>query len=109
MSWSRTYSVKKFVERARNGGGRRPGEGWDARVARVHRGRRPTDSFLAAADLDIHDLIGGSLREFRRCAGDVAPLMDQLAALMHPGKSSKAVTALAPSPLRSRRALPCRR
>ena len=71
--------------------------------------RRPTDSFLAAADLDIHDPIGGSLREFRRCAGDVAPLMDQLAALMHPGKSSKAVTALAPSPLRSRRALPCRR
>lgn len=83
-TWARTFTVREFVRRSAERGGRRPDEAWERWVARVHAGRRPPDLLRGSGDSDVRDPIGGSDRAFRQCARELSSLMDQLARLVFP-------------------------
>ena len=109
-SWARTFTVTEFVRRADERGGRRPGEGCERWIARVHAGRRPTDLLRGPGDGDVRDPIGGSDREFRRCAQELSLLTEQLALLMSPRSAAEeAQVTAAPGRTRARRTFHRRR
>ncbi len=69
--WPRAFTVKEFVRRARQTGGRAPGEATAAWLDRVGAGRSPAQLLGADADDDIADPIGQPLPAFRATAAEL--------------------------------------
>jgi protein-tyrosine phosphatase len=69
--WPRAFTIKEFVRRARQAGGRGTGEPTAAWLERVGAGRRPGELLGADANDDIADPIGQPLEAFRATAAEL--------------------------------------
>lgn len=86
--FDRTFTLPDLVRRAEAAGPRRPGESLDAWLDRLGEGRTPTSVMRANPADEVVDPVGGSRRTFRRCADELADLIDRLVALAWPASAT---------------------
>jgi protein-tyrosine-phosphatase len=89
-AWSKTFTLSDLARRAASAGPRRPGEGLDSWVERVHAGRTRLSAMALATGDDIADPIGGRLRVYEATCLEIDRLVTGLAYLMCPGGGAKA-------------------
>ena len=80
--WPRCFTVKDFLVRSEQRGGRRSDEDVHAWVGRIHKDRRPTDALSGGAVMDIADPVGMSPRAFCRTAEELQAATSTLADLL---------------------------
>lgn len=103
----RTFTLPDLVARA-EAAPRRPGEAFEAWVARLAAGRSNDDVVRGDRDLQVADPMGQSKRVFRRCAAEIDAYLARFVAAGFPGENAGSGPAAAPpdedhptSPLRS--------
>lgn len=93
----RTFTLREVVRRAEAVGPRRPVdrsrpdlglEPFDAWLARVGEGRRPSDLLGSSPDDDVEDPMGMSRRAYERTAVVISDLVDRLVDLAFPAVAS---------------------
>jgi protein-tyrosine phosphatase len=89
-SFSRSFTLKELVRRGRASGARRPGEPFDAWLARVGADRRPTDLLDAGGDDEVADPYRLPMAVYERCFEEIAALVDELVELAWPAEEGVA-------------------
>lgn len=83
MLWTRTFTLKEFVQRASSMGSRE-GSVKDYMIA-LGRGRAPSEMASALpSDNDIEDPVGRPMSEYRRCAGEIRSLVEEMIEHLYP-------------------------
>jgi len=83
--YDRTYTLKELVRLGSEQGPRAAGEGLEAWLGRLHRGRDPRQHLGASALDDVADPVGQGSRVYEQTADELADLTRALADLLWPG------------------------
>ena len=82
--WSKTFTLKELVRRARQLGPRRRGEPFEAWLAAAHEGRTRQQLLGDDRNDDIADPIGGPQRAYDKTAAELEALIDAFVSLAFP-------------------------
>jgi protein-tyrosine-phosphatase len=83
-SWSRAFTLKELIRRARMVGPRRADETGRQWIARVHQGRRPADLLGASTADDVADPTNDLSTDHPRLAEELDVLVGALVDLLYP-------------------------
>jgi protein-tyrosine phosphatase len=83
-AWPRTFTLREIVRRGRSMGPRGASQPLVDWLVFVHHGRRMVDLHGKSKQDDIHDPLGGSLRDYRDSAETISDLVTELADLAWP-------------------------
>ena len=83
-AFARTFTLKELVRRGTEAGPRAPDETFADWLARVHKGRRPSDVVGLSVDDDVLDPTGNPLADHRSTADEIQGLVDALLELLLP-------------------------
>lgn len=81
-AWPRAFTLKEFVRRGQESGGRRPDEPIGAWLAHLGGARVPRDILGDSADDDIQDPTGGPVPGYLRTAREIDALANEAADLI---------------------------